>query len=393
MQVTQIYQIVNSVTSEILGKSDLVQEDLSNIVEVGTELFNANSVDNYVKALVDHIGKVIFVNRIYDGRAPQVLMDAWEFGSVLEKIQAEIPEATENETWELEDGKSYDPNIFYKPKVSVKFYNNLITFEIPCSITERQVKSSFSDATQLNSFLSMIYNAINTSMTIKVDALIMRTINNFIGDTVYTELGTTYEGVSGVRAVNLLHLYKELYPESDVTVENALSDKDFLRFALSKIYLYKNRLRTPSTLFNIGAKTRFTPLSALHIVLLDDFAVSNMIYLQSDTFHKELVELKGYESVPYWQASGKKYDFSDTSKINIKTSSGNSVEISGVLGVMFDRDALGVSNQNSRVTSNYNAKAEFWNQWYKWDARYFNDQNENFVVFYIADEPTPSPEE
>ena len=188
MQVNQIYEIINSVTSEVLGESAItVAEDLSNIVDVGKEILNGTDIDNYVKSLVDHIGRVIFVNRKYSGGAPSVLMDGWEFGSILEKITADLPEATENESWELENGTSYDPNIFYQPKVSAKFFNNRVTFEIPMSFTEKKVKSSFSSREQLNGFVSMLYNSIDRSMTIKIDSLIMRTINNFIGETLHSE--------------------------------------------------------------------------------------------------------------------------------------------------------------------------------------------------------------
>ena len=155
MTINQIYELVNAATSEILGESAVVAEDLSNVVDIGTEIFNANAVDNYVRSLVNHIGRVIFVNRPYAGNVPSVLMDGWEYGSVLEKITADLPEATENESWELTNGESYDPNIFYKPTVSAKFFNKRVTFEIPMSFTERQVKESFSNATQLNGFLSM----------------------------------------------------------------------------------------------------------------------------------------------------------------------------------------------------------------------------------------------
>ena len=211
MEVKQIYEIMNSVTSEILGDSALVQEDLSNIVDVGTAIFNASAVDNYVRSLVNHIGKVIFVNRPYSGNVPSVLMDGWEYGSVLEKITAELPDATENESWELTDGQSYDPNIFYKPTVSAKFFNKRVTFEIPMSFTERQVKESFSNAVQLNGFLSMLYNAVDKSMTVKVDALVMRTINNMIGETINAEYGeSALSSKSTVKAVNLLYLYSLL---------------------------------------------------------------------------------------------------------------------------------------------------------------------------------------
>lgn len=121
MEVKQIYELVNTVSGEVLGKTDLVHEDLTGIVDLGNEIFNQNAVDNYVKSLVNHIGKVVFVNRPYSGKVPSVLMDAWEFGSVLEKISADVPQAEENDTWSLTDGKEYKQDVFHKPTVSAKF--------------------------------------------------------------------------------------------------------------------------------------------------------------------------------------------------------------------------------------------------------------------------------
>ena len=384
MKVNQIATLMNNVTSEILGKSDIIKEDLSNVVELGTEIFDNTSIDNYVKSLVNHIGRVIFVDRPYMGSVPSLYMDAWEFGSVLEKIQADIPTATENESWELEDGTSYDPNIFYQPKVSAKFFNKRVTFEVPMSFTEKQVKESFSDASQLNSFISMLYNAVDKSMTIKMDALAMRTINNMIGETIHAEYQTeNIDSKSTVKAVNLLKLYNDKFTKQ-LTADASMTDKDFIRFATLTMSNYINRLSKISTLFNIGGKERFTPPDLLHVVLLNDFANAADTYLQSDTFHNEYTQLPKHEKVPYWQASGDGYEFDDISKVDIKTASGNDVTVTGVLGVMFDRDACGITNLDRRTTTNYNARAEFYNNWYKFDAGYFNDTNENFVVFFVA---------
>lgn len=382
MERKQIYALVNSVTNEVLGKTDLINEDLTNVVDLGTEIFNANAVDNYVKSLVNHIGKVIFVNRPYSGKVPSVLMDGWEFGSVLEKITAEIPTAQENESWNLQDGVEYKQDIFYKPSVSAKFFNSKVTFEVPLSITERQVKESFSNATQLNSFLSMLYDAVDKSMTIKTDALIMRTINNMIVTTFENEPQNGF-----ARAINLLSLYNTKFGQT-LTAAKAIYDRDFIRFASYVIALYADRLATISTLFNVGGKTRYTDKNNLHVVLLSDFAKGANTYLYSDTFHNDFVKLPIAETVPFWQGSGVNYDFTDISTIKTtKTVEGKPVNttISGVLGVMFDRNALGVANLDKRVTSNYNAKAEFFNNWYKFDCSYFNDTNENFIVFYIAE--------
>ena len=384
MEVKQIYEIVNTITQETLGAETLVNEDLSNIVDIGTEVFNQSQVDNYVRSLVDHIGKVVFVNRPYQGSAPSVLMDGWEYGRILEKIKAEMPVAQANESWELEDGVSYDPNMFYKPSVSAKFFNKAVTFEVPMSFTEMQIKESFSNATQLNGFMSMLYTAIDKSMTVKLDGLIMRTINNMIAETVHDDFGSSpLSGGSGIKAVNLLRLYNTDFNKS-LTASAALTDPDFIRYATFKMGVYESRLMKISKLFNIGGKDRFTTSDILHVVLLSDFARAADVYLQSDTFHNEFVKLPKAETVPYWQGSGTTYSFSDVSKIDVKTTSGNTVEVPGILGIMFDRDALGVTNINKRVTSNYNPKAEFWNNWYKYDSGYFNDFDENFVVFFMA---------
>lgn len=407
MKVQQIYKIINDVSSEVLGKTGIVQDDLTGIVDLGTAVFNQGAVDNYVKSLVNHIGKVIFVNRPYAGKVPSVLMDAWEFGSVLEKISADVPAAEENDTWDLTDGQTYSQDVFHKPTVTAKFFNSKVTFEVPVSITERQVKESFSNAAQLNGFISMIYAAVEKSMTIKADALIMRTINNMIAETVLADaqaFGATAAGdmadlasASTARCVNLLKLYNDKYfpatPGTDdgaptpnpnaLKADKAITDPDFIRFASYIMGTYADRLQSISTLFNVGKKERFTPKDMLHVVLLSDFAKAAQTYLYSDTFNRGDVLLPQAETVPFWQGSGTAYDFASTGHIKVKESGGKEVEITGVLGVMFDRDALGVCNLDRRVTTNYNAKAEFFNNYYKFDAGYFNDTNENFVVFFI----------
>lgn len=384
MEVKQIYEIMNTVTSEILGTENLVKEDMSNIVDIGNEIFNASAVDNYVKSLINHIGKVVFVNRPYAGSAPSVLMDGWEFGSVLQKITVELPEAQENESWSLVDNTSYDPNVFKKPQVSTKFFNKRVTFEVQLSFTEMQVKESFDSIDQLNAFMSMLYNAIDQSMTVKTDSLVMRCINNMIGETVYAEYGAAnLNSKSTNKAINLLYMYNQQYSKS-LTAAAALTDPDFIRYAAYIMGITANRMSKISKIFNVGGKARFTPADLLHVVMLTDFKKAADVFLQSNTFNEEFTKLPKAEEIPYWQGSGTGYAFADTGKVYIKTASGHDETITGILGVMFDRDALGVTNMNKRVKQNYIPNAEFFNNWLKYDAGYFNDLNENFVVFFVA---------
>ena len=382
MKVTQLKDIVNSATSEVLGKTDVVNDDLSNLVDVGNEIFNSDNVDNYVKKLIDRIGQVIFVNRLYAGGVPSVLMDSWEYGSVVEKISADMPEADENDSWQLQDGQTYSQDTFYQPKVSAKFFNSKVTFDVKLSFTTEQVKESFSNVNELNGFISMLETGVKNSMTVKLDGLIMRTINNMTGQIL--------NSANGLQKVNLLTEYNAVSDQT-LTANKALMDKDFLKFASLTIKKYQARITKMSTLFNAGGKARFTTTDNLHTVLLSDFADSAEVYLLSDTYHNDTVSLPNHETVPYWQGSGKSYAFDDVSKIDVKIDAGNKtpkqVTQTGILGVMFDTNALGVSNLNQRTTTSYNARAEFYTNYYKMDAGYFNDLNENFVVFYIADQP------
>ena len=383
MTVNQVASIVNAVQQQIVGENAIQTVDLTGLIDMGKQALDATSYDNYVKTLVDHIGKVVFVNRPYQGSAPSVLMDGWEYGSILEKISGSMPEATENETWELQNGKSYDPNVFYQPKVQAKFFNSKTTFEVDQSFTERQVKSAFSSATQMNAFLSMLKNEVEKSLTIKSDSLVMRTINNMTAQTLHS---------GGARVVNLLTLFNQAYASkltAPLTADEVIHTPEFIRYASYIMSLYTQRLANMSEIFNMGGQKRFTPSDKLHIVLLDEFAKSSDIFLQSDVYHNELTKFPKAETVAFWQGSGTNYNYNDTSAINVKIKSADSadgivVNQKGILGVMFDRDALGVCNIDRRVTTNYNPKAEFFTNFHKYEAGYFNDGDENFVVFIAS---------
>lgn len=378
MEMTQIFEIVNETTSQVTGQEPLSDVDLNKVVDMGISVIDSSQVDHYVRSLIDRIGKVVFVNRPYTGSTPSVMMDSWEYGAVLEKIQYEgLPEAEENDTWELTDRKSYDPNIFYKPTVSAKFYSERRTFDIPMSFAQRQVKSAFTSAGQLQAFFAMIETAISNGMTVKMDSLVEHTINNFIA--------TTYgSGVASSRVVNLLTDYNAATGNT-LTANNALTDPEFIRFCAMVMKRVIVRMRKLSVVFNEGGKFRHTPNDRVHAILHGDFTAAADAYLQSDTYHNEFVDLPKSDIVPFWQGSGESFSWDDTSKI-IVTPSGKDtpVTINGIIGVFFDRDALGVSNLDRRVTTNWNAKGEFTNNWYKFDAGYFNDMNENGVIFLLA---------
>lgn len=396
MEVKQIYEIVNDVRDQVLGVKDVAITDLKGIVELGKEIFNANQVDNYCKALVNRIGKEIFVARKYSGGAPSVLMDAWEFGSVLMKVSGDLYDAEKNDSWRLEDKTNYPQDVFHKPKVSVKFFNSKTTFSVKISVSEITVKESFTSLEKMNSFFSMIFTDIDNSLQVGVDNLVMLTIGNFIGETIWEDYkvntGTEDEPVwtlgdlgskSGVRAINVLKLYNDEFNKS-LTMAKAKFDPDFLKYFASTQFKYVGYLKKMSRLHNIGGKARFTPQEDLHYVILDDIKANANAYLQADTFNDEYTKLPNAEGIAFWQGTGSltsAFTFDQMSKISLVTSEGHEISTSGILSVMFDRNALGVLCKDKRVKSHVTELEEFTTYKYIEDGEYFNDFNENFIVF------------
>ena len=381
MEIKQIATMINSITNELIGDSAIVKEDLGNIVDVGTAVANANAYDTFTQKLVNRIGKTIFSARKYVGRVPSLVRDNWEFGSMLQKITgAGLIEAQQNDTWNLTNGASYDPNKFTKPSLNAKFYNKKVTFELPQSIAIKQVKQSMSSAAELNGLLDMLYNEIEKSLTVKVDSLCMRCINNLILNTLET---------ASTNAVNLLTMYNTRFG-TQLTADKAITDPEFIRYAAYIMRLYATRMRVINTHFNTEGLPRFTPGDSLNVLLLEDFASAADIYLYSNTFHDDFVKLPTAETVPYWQGTGESYAFADISKINAKVSgqSGPAAPDTGeghggIIGVMYDKDAAGVCLEDSYVTSQVNNKAEFVNNWHKYEAEYINDYSEQNCVFYV----------
>lgn len=392
MKVEQIKDIINLANRQVLGKEELTEINLEGLISTGKTLFqmqedapNNHIVDNYVNAIIDATAKYVFVNRVYKRRAPKVLMDNWEFGTLVRKIRiSKLPKAQNNQAWELVDGQVYEENQFYKPHVIESIFNDKTSFMVPISITEEQVKSAFTTMDEMTRFIGMIETMIYNKLNLDLDATIMLTINNMISLTLKDDYSTSaYNSKSGVKAVNLLYLYNQKYGTT-LTKQKAIGDKDFLRFAVETIKNYTGKLTAMTSLFNIKKSDKFTEKDLQHLVILDTFINAIQTHLQSDTYHKELVEMPYYETVNFWQGVGNDFDFEDTSTINITDSNGNKTNINYVVGVLFDRDALGVSQFEDHVETKYIKIARFWNNFYSREARYFNALDEQFVVFFLA---------
>lgn len=395
MKVTQAYEVLNAMRQQVLGEAEVSAiTGEQDIIDIGNKFDSLDLLDKYVKTLINHIGRVIFDTRVYAGQAPSVYMDGTEYGSIVEKIRAEVPTARKNPSWDLQNGTDYNDAKFYQPTVSAKFFNEMDTWEIPMSFGYLQVKQSFGSSGQLTAFFTMIENKIEMAITINNENLVMATIRNFMAATLHksfsSDLAGDYSAHTSVKAVNLLREAKNkgIVAEA-MTPAQAIHDLGFIKYAAYRIGTYSDYLTKASRAFNIGGTIKFTPREMQRMVLLSDFARAADVYLQSETFHNEFTKLPQADHVSFWQGSGSNFTLESLSDIHMNIKDPDepttSVEVvaSGILGCLFDRDALGVTNMNRRVRTKDVQEAEFYTNFYKVDARYFNDYDENFVLFFM----------
>lgn len=369
----------------------IVREDLANIVDVGQAIMNQEKwIDNFVKSMIDRIGRMVFVNRRTRGFAPDLQRNAWEYGSIMSKTRCKRFPAVENPSWKLQKGQTVDQFKFEPPTVKTKFYNIKVAWQIDCSFAEMQVKEAFTSAGEMNRFFSMIESTIQQSLDDQIDLLTMRAINGFIAEKI--------DRGSGV--IDILTPYNTEHSTS-LTLDTMTQAEGWNRWAAYQILLAKNRIKARTSVFNANSEAGYdtaTPAEYLRFVLHNDVAEALNVYLNAVTYHNDFSDIGSYDVIPMWQSAGTAWQRSATTRINIDLPSnisrtaGNekSVDRTGIIGVMFDTDAIVINNENQRVTSSYNANGEYYNNFFKVDTNICIDLDENGIVFVAGTGTPPS---
>lgn len=390
MKVNQISSMLNDVFASVLG-DNLFAEDLSNVVESGKIITGsstfADQFENYAGKIVDKVGRTIFWDRVYTADDLGLWRDSFEYGSVLEKIRCEVGEYKDNCEWDLtKDANSngeldYNDNIathvaemfkFYPASVQAKYFNSKTTFKTTISITRKQLRSAFNGAADMARFIGMIEQRVRTKMEISKNALQKMVIANLMGEHI----------AQGKQVIDLGAMYLAETGQSAGTLAAALADKDKARFIAQKITFYREMMTEPSKLYSAsGTFYNHTPLEASRLIVLADIDSSLRFNVYGDTYNEEFVKLNNYKTVPFWQTTGKDNTLATRSGISIKTSGGNYVTRNDIVGVLFDRDAAMICNEQPEVRTQYNPDGNFTNYFYCSDCSYYNDFDENCIVF------------
>ena len=375
-KVEQIYTLVNETAKESMGEKAIAVKDVSSLIALGDSvLSSASDTENFLNTLVDRIARTVFSVRRYETDTEGMVRHPFEFGCIVQKIYVDMPEAKQNNSWEI--GKEGYAPVFapvIKPTAKQKLFKGITTWEVDVTIPDYMLRTAFLNETSMATFIDAIFTAMDNMITLALENNANLTRASFIA--------RKLKGGKPCGAINLLHEYNTLTSAS-LTVESAMMNAEFLAWASRAINLWVKRMSKMSVLFNEEGYKRHTPKDKIVVNLLQDFTSACDTFLGANTFHDELVKLPMYDSVAYWQGAGESFDFNDTSAIKVKIDESNTIEKKGIIGIVYDYEAMGVTLNERRSTSERNNHDEYTNYYNKANIGYFNDMSENGIVFYL----------
>lgn len=383
----QIYSIVNEVASQAMGTTPIKVVDNRGLVSLGADVLNSDATkNNFINALTDRIGRTIVSYRAYHSHFPDFERDSIEWGNILQKLKVGMPDAEVDESYDLKDGTSVDQYKVNKPKINQLLFTSETPWQTHITVHLDELEKAFIDSTAMGAFISGMFGEVQNRIELAMENLSMDCVNNYIAEIV-KRIKTTPN-----RVVNLLTEYKEKttidYTNNPV---NALNDEDFLKYVVRRINSISSTMEymtngyyNSTTGFVDGedskAYTRHTPKSEQKLMLFIDMVNALKTNINSKAFNMEQVAIDiPFTTVPFWQS------LQTPAKINVTSASGTAVNQDFIMGVMFDREAMGTFKKKYKsLTSPVNAAGQYYNIFYHMIVMYFNDLTENGVIFLLA---------
>lgn len=370
MEVNQIYSVVNSIVSQALGQTALTAVDNQSLISLGnTVLSSSSNTENFLNTLVQRIGRTIYSFREYRSSFNGLLRSNFEWGAILQKLKTSMPVAETDQSYSLTDGTSVDMYKVSKPVVHQKLFVTETPYQLRVTIQRVHLKEAFLSAENMDAFLATVFGEVQNKIELSLEDLGRNCLNNFIAES---------SGTS--RAINLLSVYNAL-TSKNLTVNTALVDPDFLRWAVGHIKLYSRKMRSMSTLYNDGTETRHTPAELQRLYVISDFETQLETVTQYAAFNESYIKLDGFYDVPFWQSAQSPYNI----KVN-RSSDGIETTVNNIVACLFDIEALGIYKQEEWTsTTPFNSAGGYFNTFWHLKQLYFNDLSENFIYFYLGE--------
>lgn len=378
MTVKQIYQLLNDTAQQTFGSTAVATLDLEDMVSLRNTVFSAGA-DAFLNVLVDRIGKTVLRTLDFTATFPKLLRNEFEFGAVLQKLSISPLMSQSQESWSVGQG-GFTPNLYKidKPTVAQSFFQDSQTYELDITIPDTLFKTAFTSAEAMGAFITGIFDTMTTSLNMHIENQTRIAILGLLGEKIHASNGI----------VDLLALYNNVAATPITSADDAMVDKEFLRFAGKIMRNYIKYMAKPSVLYNTAGMVRATARDNMHVMILTEFASACATYLESDTFHDELVSLPYYTEVEYWQGTGATApNFADCSSIDVEIpSDGTAVTQAGIVGIFADRETIGVGLYDHFTAVDRNNRNRYSNYTEGITSQYYIDDSENAVIFIVQDQ-------
>ena len=375
METKQIYQIVNSINSQGAAISPITVTDTQSFVSLGNDVLSSNTnVESFFNRLIQLVGLHIHAFRSYESTLKNLYKNDFEWGAIVQKTRAKMPDAVEDPSYDLQNGTSVDPFKVYKPEVLQKLFVKRTPYMIPLTRAYEQLKEAFRNEASFESFWAMCAGELKNRKTITLENLGRATICNFIAECQGTDreypLVTMFNTEMGLTGADAL----------DATT--AKHSDLFLNYMIGQINYHADFMRNMTTRFNDGSKESFTPDSKRVVRVLAEMDSRAKTVTQYAAFHDKYVSIDGgYDTIAFWQSAKK----GEESQIKVKRASdGANKTINNVVAMVHDIDALGLYQEKAwTLSSGWNGAGSYITEFHHHSELWFNDLSENGIYFTL----------
>lgn len=387
----QIYGIVNEVALQAMGTKAITVVDNAGLIALGNTVLGSDATkNNFINALTDRIGRTIVSFRAYHSHFPDFERDSIEWGNILQKLKIGMPDVEKDDSYDLVDGTSVDQYKINKAKVNQLLFTTETPWQTHITVHLDDLEKAFIDSSAMGVFISGMFGEVQNRIELAMENLSMDCVSNYMAEIIKRK-----EAVPN-RVINLVTEYKDKTGVDHTTTPiNALDDEEFLKYVVRRIngisstmeYLTDRMFNDPGFYTDAVIPTdqsnvmaRHTPKSEQRLMLFIDMVNSLKTNINSKAFNMEQVAIDiPFTTVPFWQS------LQTPSGINVKpTSGGDAIDQSLVMGIMYDREAMGTFKKKySSLTSPINAAGKYYNVFYHMITMYYNDLTENAVIFLL----------
>lgn len=420
--------VTKAAIAQLIGKGymdkDYKLDELSDdvIVDLGEKLqltedgdFTVNSpADIVFKSFLSVLGKMVVDTRSYVAKLPKLYVDTVNWGLFNETVTIDISDVMIDEMWNpngyIPWNTPADPltptvfpgqvegariaaieHGFYRPAVNAKIYKKVHGIMVPLTTMYDQLFTAFKGVAELNEFLAGLYNSVENTIQLKAEVYAKMTVSMGIAT-----------AIANGNAIDIrqLAINAGITNASTMTVEEMLESPDILRTALESIAETREYIKDYSALFNDGDMATFAKDEQM--ILLTKFAKKAKFNIRANTYNEELLGIGEYDTINMWQAATSNddstpYNFAATSSIDLAKQAAiesgllpsNTQEthylIKNVIGVVYDRLAMGINVEKKKVTTSYTASRDTVNSFYHAFARYSVNTHYPIVAFYISE--------